>query len=218
LNTPESNLARRLVEKYSLRPPIDIDGLTRKYARVEVTGLPLDLDLPVDGVTFDLKASGKQPTIVLNKNRPLARRRFTLAHELGHVLIPWHIGLIVDEIDLTPDAKHTPYWVLESEANRFASELLMPTDWMLEVIEKIESPPEALEKVVTSGGVSRNAAVIRLTDSMAAGYIYALLDSDGVVVSSGRSPGTLANKPERGTLVDLHTAFPERWAVGIKPG
>lgn len=55
------------------------------------------------------------PVIYLNKNRPPDRIRFTLAHELGHLIMHSKDYIIAGE-----DA--------EKEANVFASEFLMPSD------------------------------------------------------------------------------------------
>lgn len=49
------------------------------------------------------------PCIVINSRLPMDRQRFTMAHELGHLLM-----------------HEVPYSRVEEEANQFASELLMP--------------------------------------------------------------------------------------------
>lgn len=67
-------------------------------------------DLSVDGVT--MRPPGLPPCIFLNKSLPGCRQRFTLAHELGHI--------IMHRIPTGDD--------METEANKFASCLLMPAD------------------------------------------------------------------------------------------
>ena len=62
----------------------------------------------VSGVTF--KVPGKAPLILLNALYPADRMRFTLAHELGHLIM-----------------HRFPTATMEEEANQFASTLLMPT-------------------------------------------------------------------------------------------
>ncbi len=62
----------------------------------------------VDGVTF--RAAGLPPLVVLNVEQSADRMRFTLAHELGH-LVMHH---------------DQPTQTMEQEANEFASALLMP--------------------------------------------------------------------------------------------
>jgi Zn-dependent peptidase ImmA (M78 family) len=61
----------------------------------------------VSGVTF--KAPGRPPLILLNPSHPADRTRFTLAHELGHLVM-----------------HRFPTEDMEQEANKFASALLMP--------------------------------------------------------------------------------------------
>lgn len=63
--------------------------------------------LSVDGVTIN--TPGMPPCIFLNRNQPADRQRFSLAHELGHIVM--HI---------------VPSPTMEDEANAFASALLMP--------------------------------------------------------------------------------------------
>lgn len=55
----------------------------------------------------------------------LGKRNFVLAHEIGHFLLHRHIVTLFSDTDKTLSAWHTkgPH---ESEANAFASELLMP--------------------------------------------------------------------------------------------
>tara|TARA_R110001599_G_scaffold6485_1_gene31782 strand:- start:2895 stop:3968 length:1074 start_codon:yes stop_codon:yes gene_type:complete len=63
----------------------------------------------ISGVTFS--TPGMPPLIVLNSDQPADRMRFTLAHELGH--------LVMHRFP-SPD--------MENEANQFASHLLMPNE------------------------------------------------------------------------------------------
>lgn len=62
----------------------------------------------ISGVTFS--APGMSPMIVLNSDQPADRMRFTLAHELGHLVM-----------------HRFPSPAMEEEANAFASALLLPT-------------------------------------------------------------------------------------------
>ena len=64
-----------------------------------------------DGVSFFTQAG--VPVIMLNSQTPGCRHRFTLAHELGHILMHHHIA---------PEKDRD----FELEANMFASELLVP--------------------------------------------------------------------------------------------
>jgi Zn-dependent peptidase ImmA (M78 family)/DNA-binding XRE family transcriptional regulator len=57
--------------------------------------------------------------IVLNQNHPASRRRFTLAHELGHICLQHDAALSVND----DDARR-----MEKEADVFAGALLMPPE------------------------------------------------------------------------------------------
>lgn len=163
---PEIKVARRVISRHGLVPPVDIEGLTRIYAELEIRFIPVQ----VDGVCLGLKSGVGKPQIVLNAGRGTPRRRrFTLAHELGHVLIPWHTGVIVDTID------EKPLFVdynIEAEANRFASELLMPSDWVDTLISLQSNPFEIIEFVAEKAQVSSQAATYKVQSRLPAGYIY----------------------------------------------
>lgn len=64
--------------------------------------------------------------IVLKKSLNDFRKKFTIAHELGHFYMPWHselmFGCDISEMDMED------YTIREKEANQFAAELLMPAE------------------------------------------------------------------------------------------
>jgi Zn-dependent peptidase ImmA (M78 family) len=214
---PEINLARRVQQKFELGPPVDILAVVERYARVLIRPLPLD----IDGVSLNLKVPRKKPLIILNDRRPETRKRFTLAHELGHVLIPWHYGTIIDNVGAPTSGRDSLYWELEGEANRFAAELLMPHGWLARVITTRQNPCEIVDLVARQANVSMDAAIIRTINALDPGYVYALVDGDGLVIASGRSAGTLASVPGKGTYLDGDTTFPtcaSRWEAHWRDG
>ena len=76
--------------------------------------LDYDVDL-FDGVSF--LTDGGYYVIIINKNFSNDHKRFTLAHELGHLIMHTSNEFLISE-----------YRDKEDEANRFASEFLMPSD------------------------------------------------------------------------------------------
>lgn len=73
-----------------------------------------------DGMT--VYTDSNYPIIVLNKNMPNDRKRFTIAHELGHQIMHMpHLYTfeLYERLNSDPNA-------LEKEADSFASEFLMP--------------------------------------------------------------------------------------------
>ena len=97
--------------------------------------------------------------IYLNGTESPQRRRFTLAHELGHWICQCLEGTAApvycraEEVGLEPAAK-----VLEREANVFAAELLMPED----SVRKAWKNSWDIDRCAALLGVSGEAAHWRL--------------------------------------------------------
>jgi len=109
-----------------------------------------------------LKTAGKTPTVIVNADSARPRQKFTLAHELGHIIIPWHLGTFIDKVDENNVTSNTEYWVLEREANRFASEVLMPFDWIYSLYQENPDPHFLHWQIGAHCGVSDMAASIRI--------------------------------------------------------
>lgn len=121
------NRARQLHKKYNLSVPVNLDTvISSKNIALEYK----ENEFGIDG-WCELKTA--QPKIVINSEiwfEP--RRRFTLAHEIGHICIPWHTGVNCCVLN-DPYVQIEEQKLIDSqeeEANTFASELLMPTDWL----------------------------------------------------------------------------------------
>ena len=106
----------------------------------------------MDGVSAWYK---DRPMILINERFPCARRRFDLAHELGHlVLHKW-----------VPEEEHSKQGVLkkmESDAHRFASAFLMPEKTFTQEVYGIDIP--ALIQLKERWKVSIQAMIYRLCD------------------------------------------------------
>jgi len=97
-----------LVRAHWLIPRGPLDNLTETVERAGAVVIHSYLGgSAVSGVT--VSAPGLPPMVALNREQPADRMRFTLAHELGHLVMHRFPG---------PD--------MEREANAFASALLMP--------------------------------------------------------------------------------------------
>lgn len=192
MQRPEVKLARRLVSSRCLLPPIDVFALLRERASLSFVEFPVK----IDGLCIGLKKIGVRPEVYISAKAARTRQRFTAAHELGHVLIPWHIGGIIDDIDGAGSGKlaEQAYWEHEAEANNFASELLMPTDWAVAQISEFNNPLDALIAIIDRAQVSRQAAAIKLINNLPPNHVIASA-SDGVVNWSSRSEGTLVAPP-----------------------
>jgi Zn-dependent peptidase ImmA (M78 family) len=79
--------------------------------------------LSSEAITDAMYTIGLQgPVIVINDLRPVNRKRFTLAHEIGH----FRLGH--GPISFKSNIQSLRYSAQETQANRFAAELLMPKD------------------------------------------------------------------------------------------
>lgn len=76
--------------------------------------------------------------IFYSTNGPRSRQRFTIGHELGHFLLPWHrqSSFQCTAQDLTSNAKVE--W--ELQANQFSAELLMPRPLVMKRLRSLRTP------------------------------------------------------------------------------
>ena len=192
--TPETNLARRIIDKYSLSPPVDIQSMVEAYARLTFVHIPFE---DVDGVSLNLKARDKSTHVIVNSASAPSRQRFTMAHELGHILIPWHVGsVLIDQVapvSSRPSSYFTPEsWTMETEANSFAAELLMPYSWIKRVISTTDDLSKIHRNISQSCQTSALSAAIRLSQFLPQRIVYAS-ERNGVVEFSGTTEGTIAS-------------------------
>jgi Zn-dependent peptidase ImmA (M78 family) len=108
-------------------------------------------------------------TILYRHGAKEERRRFTIGHELGHYLNPWHVpegdGFKCTAADMkaadASSAMGRPKW--EVEANAFAAELLMPSTLFQSLLRKIKNLDlESIEKLAGQFRVSKIACARRV--------------------------------------------------------
>lgn len=130
--------------------------------------------------------------ILVKKGIIETRQRFTIAHELGHYLIPYHIpsakGFECTSKDMREQdsAKATgrPKW--EAEANTFASNLLMPASEFKQRFRKYREI--TIEMIVDLSGnfsVSKSAFLYRLMQ-LADDPFAAIISHNGIVAHAYR--------------------------------
>ncbi|GJN59197.1 ImmA/IrrE family metallo-endopeptidase [Elizabethkingia anophelis] len=110
--TPEKFASR--VRDYFNLPKGPIKNLVNTLERqgIVIHFLDFNKDLKISGVSFITPAG--IPLIIINNSIPNSRKRFTIAHELAHLLMHYKGSIIGELRDL------------EKEADRFASEFLIP--------------------------------------------------------------------------------------------
>lgn len=161
----EISLARFVIDDEKFAPGDDLKALVSRFAKIEFASIPFQ----ADGISVKPK-SAERPLIVVNSDNPPTRQTFTLAHELGHVLIPWHVGTICSHIDNDLN-REDEYYRQEGEANRFASELLVPTEWVVGLFQNTQDPATTLKHILDTVKVSPPAAIIKLMHCLPPGFV-----------------------------------------------
>ncbi|WP_328525623.1 ImmA/IrrE family metallo-endopeptidase [Kribbella sp. NBC_00359] len=175
-STAVERLADTLVERLDLRPPIDILALAQELADVE----ELEWSPSCDGLAVDLNS--KRPKIFLRQQSPAYRKRFTAAHEYGHIRISWHVDIVQCHQDPTAPSAGAPEGSdrdlgrtlaarQEWEANRFASRLLVPSRFLQALTSSYREVPELLTDLAIAD-VSASAGIIAVAKHLPPGYVF----------------------------------------------
>jgi Zn-dependent peptidase ImmA (M78 family) len=141
--SPAALVTRILQLEPDLPIPVPIEQLCQK---LDITSIG---DLETDGfeaalLTDECKSQG---AILVSQGRSRQRRRFSIAHELGHFLIPAHMppaGLpslcSAEHLGMLNARNDDRRQRMEAEANRFAALLLMPPPVLRAELQKIRRP------------------------------------------------------------------------------
>lgn len=141
--------ARALIDRLGLSSPPVSDGLIFLLGeQIKVRTYPMPVELP--GL---LARNTPYSYIWLREEDPPVRRRFTVFHELGHYLL--HPGVYFCF------AKSQQEQQVEREANRFASEMLMPEEWLRRHVGDYGNRPDVLARMYA---VSILAMKVRLQE------------------------------------------------------
>jgi Zn-dependent peptidase ImmA (M78 family) len=114
-------------------PPIDVERAARMIGARVITQT-----YRTDALSGFLLYLEDGPVIGTNAAHALGRRRFTMAHELGHLVLGHHADFHLDLTSSVHAGDPPGYdWKHERSANTFAANLLMPAglirqDWMAE--------------------------------------------------------------------------------------
>src|SRR5258708_6397473 len=157
-------------------PPIDPWNIVKMLQAMTPPGSLIFQEQPQDGFEGCTIRSGGRVGIILNSNvayKP--RRKFTLAHEIGHVRMTSHQGSFqcVSAAVESPLASKQ-----EAEANEFASELILPAAWFYDDI-RFKAPSMELIR-----GLSADRYETSLT-ATALKYIKISDDPCALVLSEG---------------------------------
>lgn len=104
------------------------------FDELDVSGSCMNFHSAANDESSEYSTNKEKREIRVNKYEPLVRQRFTIAHEIGHILLS-HEGISYR------DTSYTIYKDLiermnEVSANAFAAELLMPERLLRKALEK----------------------------------------------------------------------------------
>ncbi|GJM36847.1 MAG: hypothetical protein DHS20C19_02140 [Acidimicrobiales bacterium] len=142
-------VAEYLHAEFGLSVPLDLALLSEKVG----IGVVREMEIPELG---RVSYSSATPTITLRRSLSLPRKRFTWAHEIGHVLLdgPYDAYRSGSHSGTLAQAK-------ERDCDRLAAALLMPRPWALKMFSKRRLTLSRLEAARKSANVSWTAAFRR---------------------------------------------------------
>jgi len=127
--------AERLLTAMNIKSvPIPIDKIAKSLG-VKVSYEPFDGKDDMSGV---LIKKGDSVVIGINSSHAKTRQRFTLAHEIGHLVLKHKGDVFIDKtMRINRDSKSAlAIDKNEIEANGFAAALLMPREMIMKEIQK----------------------------------------------------------------------------------
>lgn len=190
---PEIKLARALVAREGLVPPVPVEDLVSARADVR------DADFPGSWDAILIEKPGIRPEVILSRAAPRTRRRFTLAHELGHLVIPWSVGMLFCQSRPVHPSGASGADDLEYEANRFASELLVPRGWLRARIEA-DLDRKLADAIVVAAQVAQVSPVVvalAVPPLCEPGALVFFVNEAGETRYAGSSPGSAVRIPKR---------------------
>lgn len=188
-STPLPELyAKALLKMVDARQPIQLPVLAEKI------GLRIR-DVPSSGFDGALVRIVNRPCgiIAVRQDMKSPRKRFTIAHEIGHYVLPGHddesricgeeeIETPAEENDETKEKVKKEDKELEQAANNFAAELLMPTPVVKRLVTRLRMSIATCEFVSSLFQVSLTAAAARCVEESPPHLRSALVVSkDGMV-------------------------------------
>lgn len=152
-----NNLTQDIIELYNIQIPIqNINDV------VEVLGGSVEESIDIDSMSDgSIRKQNDGFIIYVSPFQSVERKKFTIAHELGHLFL--HMGYKVNS-ELWNKQKNATYYrsgdsLMEYQANEFAAALLMPKKVYKDIMEQytIGNRVET-DKVADYFGVSISAA------------------------------------------------------------
>lgn len=151
--------AKKLIDKYAITQPNEIP-----IEDIIINEGPYIIEKPITGAEGRIVCYDKYALITVNSSiKDESKRRFILAHELGHYLMHRNIAPFYNDTENDfwewRSSKHH-----ENEANEFAAELLMPTEIFLSLSRKEPFSIDYVLKIKSQFKTSLTATAIRFAE------------------------------------------------------
>jgi hypothetical protein len=165
--------ARGVIGELHIRRPAElvIEAIAWHYRlRVDV--------MPLDGAEACVVRRGDRGTIIIRPGLDPGKRRFNLAHELGHFLIHAELALKpCTESDLAPWA---PRPEVEREADEFATNLLLPEEFFVPRIRATAPSLDFVSELAREFSTSVTATALRYVELSGLPCAVVVSSDDGV--------------------------------------
>ena len=138
----DAEARRVLAETSAATLPIDIERIAGRLG-AEVVYEPMSREL--SGLLY---RDGDRTVIGVNSMHASNRQRFTIAHEVGHLVLHQGRPVVLDHVvrmNFRDPKSGTATDAEEIAANAFAAELLMPRDLLIAEVERARAHGDALD-------------------------------------------------------------------------
>lgn len=151
--TVAKGLAKKIVDKLGIKSaPVSLQKIIEYFQETQdLNVVRTPLTKKISGLLVVCNDQEKQSVMIgFNPDKPWCHRRFTIAHEIGHMMMGH---------TCSGNSKDNSYH--ETEANKFAAELLMPSKFLKTDLQRLKDIPE-MAKLYR---VSAEALAIRLSEA-----------------------------------------------------
>lgn len=120
----------------------------------------------LDGCAANIVGYGDRGVITVDKSSSMGRKRFSLAHEIGHWIYDRNRGVnMCKSTDMgrswSGKSKFNP---IERRANEFAAELLLPRDWFISACREKPTSFDSVTELAAIFNSSLSATALRFVE------------------------------------------------------
>lgn len=187
---------------------MDVESLIRERADL------VRADWPIESVDAVMTRLGHdRPAVYYRATDNLARERFTLGHELGHLLLPWHLP--EQNCAVGTGALDLPKYSPEEEADIFASCLLIPDSWLLGLLERHHHDMTEVLRELNQAEVTTYAALLALRRVLLAGWVFVFYNGDQIVATPGTHVGGVDVHQDSMSTAEIAVAAQESGSANL---